>query len=481
MPRRLGCRGVMLLSNGRDLPLYIDFMAKFVLAGRADCPYYAKAEALADFLKESLDNFRIHKITQHPDDWEHWLEDIREKNGWEHKSSPIIWRELLDRGGKGLLLGGFNEFMEHAQHYYGITPDMISGKMKIIASENLKTHIKIQKEQKEFQSLIKPFQVWISSASEPACYNLIPILASGKVFGMSIEISINLLDNDDNMEVLQGLMMEAQDLAFPLLRNVSVHSISDEAFLKADVIIVLDDFFPRMGQTHRECKKQMAKQCKKYGELIERNANREVKVIVAGRTFVNLKTFLILQHVPSIEKYNVVALASELEWKAKAQLARKLGMSAAEVKDVIVWGNISGMSHLDLKIAKVYKYDGAIWGPGNFSHPMLDVIYDRKWLMEDYFSECILWRQHHSGMLAAHTMASVLNYWFQDSPPGELVSLGVISEGQFGIPKEIIFSMPVTFQEGKWKVFSEMDTKDIQENLAKAASELITISKKMIK
>ncbi|KAF6361796.1 malate dehydrogenase 1B [Rhinolophus ferrumequinum] len=92
-------------------------MAKFVLAGRADCPFYAKAEVLADYLQKNLPDFQIFKITQHPHVWEEWLKDLCEKNKWSHEDSPIIWRELLDRGGKGLLLGGYNEFLEHAQVY----------------------------------------------------------------------------------------------------------------------------------------------------------------------------------------------------------------------------------------------------------------------------------------------------------------------------------------------------------------------------
>ncbi|MBN3303706.1 MDH1B dehydrogenase, partial [Amia calva] len=90
-------------------------MAGFVLAGKADCPYYAKAELLADVLQRNLPSCSIHKICKHPEDWEQWLQDTCEKNGWKHKRSPIIWRELVDRGGKGLFLGSFSDFMEHAQ------------------------------------------------------------------------------------------------------------------------------------------------------------------------------------------------------------------------------------------------------------------------------------------------------------------------------------------------------------------------------
>uniref|UniRef100_A0A2K5ICJ4 Malate dehydrogenase 1B n=1 Tax=Colobus angolensis palliatus TaxID=336983 RepID=A0A2K5ICJ4_COLAP len=159
-------------------------MVKFVIAGRADCPYYAKTELLADYLQKNLPDFRIHKITQRPEVWEDWLKDVCEKNKWSHKNSPIIWRELLDRGGKGLLLGGYNEFLEHAQLYYDVTSSMTTELMMVIAQENLGAHIEKEQEEEALKTCINPLQVWITSASAPACYNLIPILTSGEVFGI---------------------------------------------------------------------------------------------------------------------------------------------------------------------------------------------------------------------------------------------------------------------------------------------------------
>uniref|UniRef100_A0A8C2TXJ8 Malate dehydrogenase 1B n=1 Tax=Coturnix japonica TaxID=93934 RepID=A0A8C2TXJ8_COTJA len=169
-------------------------MAKLVLAGRAGCPQYARAELLADYLQAKLPAFSVHKVVWHPNKWQQWLQDVCKMNGWEHKWSPIIWRELLDRGGKGLLLGGLNEFLEHAQRYYGITSTIPTEEILDIAKENLQTYVESEKEQEELRSLINPLQIWITSASAPICCQLIPLLASGDVFGMTTEISIHLLD-----------------------------------------------------------------------------------------------------------------------------------------------------------------------------------------------------------------------------------------------------------------------------------------------
>ncbi|OXB76866.1 UNVERIFIED_CONTAM: hypothetical protein H355_002559, partial [Colinus virginianus] len=347
-------------------------------AGRAGCPQYAEAELLADCLQAKLPALSVHKVVQHPDRWQQWLHDVCEKNGWEHKQSPIIWRELLDRGGKGLLLGGLNEFLEYAQHYYGITSMMLTEEMLDIAEENLQAHMESEKEQEEIRSLINPLQIWITSASAPTCYQLIPLLASGDVFGMTTEISIHLLDAAQFQEHVSGIIMEVEDMAFPLLRGISGHTNIDNAFLQADVIIVLDDIlFKRDIQTLENCIRTVSEICRVYAPLIEKNAKGEVRIISAGKTFVNLKAMMIITYGPSIKPENVIAVATSWESAAKATLARKLNMNVAGVKDVIVWGNVTGCTYIDLSHAKLYRYDSAIWGPDNFSRPLLNLIYDR--------------------------------------------------------------------------------------------------------
>uniref|UniRef100_A0A8C0JAN8 Putative malate dehydrogenase 1B n=1 Tax=Chelonoidis abingdonii TaxID=106734 RepID=A0A8C0JAN8_CHEAB len=346
---------------------------------------------------------------------------------------------------------------------------MLSEQMLRIAKENLQTHIEIEKEEEYIKSLINPLQVWISSASAPACYNLIPLLANGEVFGMATEVSIHLLDSSHYKEILHGIVMEAEDLAFPLLHSVSMHTELDDAFVQADIVILLDDIlFQHEIPSLEDCIRQVTEQCKVYGSLIEKNANSRVKVIVSGKTFVNLRALMIMTFAPSVDGQNIIAVATSLENAAKAMLARKLNMNSA-VKDVIVWGNISGNSYVDLSKAKVYRYDSAIWGPPNFSRRLLDMIYDGNWVRSEFafVLSSLSSRAHHClGMSPAHVIATVLRYWYQDSPSGEIVSMGILSEGQFCIPEGIIFSMPVRFQDGSWEVITETEiSEETQEAL----------------
>uniref|UniRef100_A0A8C5K7A7 Putative malate dehydrogenase 1B n=1 Tax=Jaculus jaculus TaxID=51337 RepID=A0A8C5K7A7_JACJA len=442
-------------------------MAKFVLAGRANCPYYAKAELLADYLQKNLPNFQVFKIKKHPDSWEEWLKEVCEENGWNHTNSPIIWRELLDRGGKGLLLGGYNEFLEHAQLYYGVISSMSTEMMMIIAEENLDTCVEEELEKESLKDVTSPLQVWITSATSSVSYNLIPILVSGEVFGMHTQISLTLFDDKVMEECLKSLVFETEDLASPVLHSVSFCTSVEEAFLHAQVVIVLDENTRKEVYTLESYLRSRVPICRFHGYLMEKNAQNCVKVIVGGKTFVNLKAVLLMKYAPSISK-NIVAVALGVEGQAKATVARKLKTTASCIKDVIVWGNISGNNYIDLRKAKVYNYESAIWGPPQYSQPVLNLIFDSEWVQKEFvetLKNLTDTGKKYGGILAAHSIATTLKYWYHGSPPGEIVSLGVLSEGEFGLPVGIVFSMPVKFENGTWKVLTDLEDVEIDQTL----------------
>ncbi|XP_054555996.1 putative malate dehydrogenase 1B isoform X2 [Talpa occidentalis] len=403
---------------------------------------------------------------QHPDVWEDWLKDLCEKNKWNHKKSPIIWRELLDRGGKGLLLGGYNEFLEHAQLYYSVTSSMTTELMKLIAKENLQTHKELELEKEEaLQCHVNPLQVWITSASTPACYNLIPILISGEVFGTNTEISITLFDNKQAEEDLKILMTEMRNLVSPLLQSVSICTQVEDAFHQAHVIIVLEDSIDKEMYSLEDYIRHKVPLCRLYGYLIEKNAHESVKVIVGGKSFVNLKAVLLIRYAPTLA-HNIVAVALGVEGEAKAVLARKLKTAPSCIKDVIIWGNISGNNYIDLRKARIYRHESAIWGPPHYSRPILSLIFDSEWIKKEFvekLKKLTSTGREFGGILAAHSISTTLKYWYHGSPPGEIVSLGVLSEGQFGIPEGIVFSMPVKFENESWVVLTDLEDINISE------------------
>ncbi|KAM6945669.1 putative malate dehydrogenase 1B [Aplochiton taeniatus] len=455
-------------------------MAKFVLAGKADCPYFAKAELLADLLVRNLPDFSIHKISILPEEWEEWLDSTCKANGWTHQHSPLIWRELVDRGGKGMILGGFSDFLEHVQGYYGIVSDMPTELMLNIAQENLRTRKIISEENRHRRSTIKPMHIWMSGALHQTCYSLIPMLFTAGVFSDVPTISLHLLDLEGSEEELLGLQMETEDLALPQIHKVTVHTDLGKAFEQAQVILLLDDSWSDDEQhsvntegVEEEARqrafrlKMVAERYHAYGRLINARALKDVRVVVAGDSFVSLKCCLLLEGAPSIPSHHFVAMATQLEYEARAHVAQKLSVKTADISDVILWGNMSGCYHIDLQRAKVFRYKGAIWGRKDFSQPVLPMIYDKKWVESDFLDfvksqrTTISCKTHRVASISAtNGIITILKALNGHSSLGQILSLGVLSTGQFNIPAGIVFSMPVSFNNGKWSVWTDVTIGD---------------------
>ena len=151
-------------------------MVKFIIAGRSDCPYYAKTELLGDVLTQSLDQLEIKKHVISPEAWSNWAQEKSSKLDQERAESPLVWRELADKGGHGLLIGGYNEFSEYAKLYYGIEYDLETERVKEIVTENKLTHIKKENEALKAKASMKPLVLAFISPFTSLAYNVSFIL-----------------------------------------------------------------------------------------------------------------------------------------------------------------------------------------------------------------------------------------------------------------------------------------------------------------
>ncbi|XP_068446420.1 putative malate dehydrogenase 1B isoform X1 [Clinocottus analis] len=455
-------------------------MAKFVLAGQTDCPDYARAELLADLLQTSLPDFRIQKISILPHQWQDWLESTCKKNGWKHNESPLIWRELVNQGGKGMLLGGLSDFLEHCQDYYRVTSDMPTDLILKVAAENLESKMNLIVEEQHRVSLIKPLHIWISSALNPTSHFLIPNLLSAEVFPHISAISLHLLDLDGNEEGLHWLRIETEDLALRQLHQVTIHTDLKQAFQEADIILLLDEWWSDECDEEKRKVKGISDRYREYGQLMDTRANKEVKVIVSGDSLVNLRCSLLLDNARSIDSHQFVTMATQVENEAKAILAKKLRVRPSDIKNVIVWGNISGSFYIDLQRAKVFNYNGAIKGPAFFSQDPQNIVQERKWLETD-FQDLVRCQRaavaskscRAATMSAANGILAVLKAWNGVWTPDEVFSLGVLCPDDYNLPDGIVLSLPVTFTNGKWSALLSVTVGDeLMKRLQLYASEL---------
>lgn len=438
-------------------------MAKYVIAGKADCPFFAKAEMLADELQKVLINFKVHKITVSPENWQEWLKQTCDEHEWKHSSSPLIWRELVDRGGKGLYLGGCDDFMEMAEAYYGIRSTKMSEELVKISKENLSTKRVLDEEKAEAEKSVNPLRITITAAVSPVSYVVLNSLFSGEIFGFEQDISVTLLDTDENQEVLSGVVMEVFDCALGILRDISHTSDITQAFKNADLVLVLD---ADCSTEDEDLLVPNAVVFKQYAEMIQTHAKQNARVLVCGKNS-NLVASVMTAYLPSISN-NIYALSRLQENRAKAVLARKLKVNSCGITDLIVWGCPGNDGLFDISMSQVKGYDGAIWAPHikTFSRSVVKMIYDHKWVANGFLEEV---NKHETflkeknmfcpSMSAGVAILDFLQEWWQGSA-NQMTSLGVVSKGSYGVPEGIVFSFPVKFQDGEWQVVDGLEISD---------------------
>ena len=460
---------------------------------------------LADYLAGRLQDFKVHKIVKTSQEWpviydnfetgiflskldfffnflnhfvffyniiisfiilciQKWLNTVCQDRGWKHSRSPLVWREILDRGGKGMLIGGAEEFQEYVYGYYGIKSSMISDSMQKIATENFRTKQIVDEEEAERLAQIRPIHIAITNASNDLCYNILPGLADGAVFGRTTELAFHLLDNDDKFSIVEGICMELQDLACPLVRQCTPEKTPNIAFQNCSLIILLDDSHQSETETKEEYFHSVHSLYNAYASVIAVAASKDVKLLVAGRGPVNFIATCLIESLPDLPPENIVAMSRGIENHAKGVIAEKLKINASIVADVIVWGNPNGSYLIDISRSRLHEYNSAIWGPG-YLQPTIDMIHDDKWLASD-FMQLVKKRhsaikdqvKHEISVSDGQAICSLVKHWIQGTSSERIFSLGVWSGGWYEIPQGIVFSVPVHFPgAGKWNIVMDVD------------------------
>lgn len=329
-----------------EITSFIDeITCTLIKTGKADCPYYAKCELLADKLKDSLPIFKLHKIVIAPEKWNSWIESTCSKMNFDwstKKKGPIIWRELVDRGGKGLLIGGTNEFQEYASGYYDLKSNILSKLSKNIAEENLNTKIQDDLDEAARLAAIKPLEICISNATSGLAYGIVCALCSARIFGKE-EITIRLLGETDQENELNGIGMEMQDLASTNLRSYSVF-LGDRgsAFKEAKIIILTDNLVKQEEEEIFDFNQRVMEYYANLGSYLNENAHPDVRVLVSGHVPINLAVRSLILSCPKLRKDRVAGVARIMENRAKFYLAEKLGVNTAHIADVVTWGNLNG-------------------------------------------------------------------------------------------------------------------------------------------
>ncbi|XP_073247704.1 malate dehydrogenase, cytoplasmic-like isoform X2 [Porites lutea] len=321
--------------------------------------------------------------------------------------------------------------------------------------------------------MVKPLRVCITGAAGQIAYSLLTSVCKGDVFGPSQPLVLTLLDIEPMMTALDGVVMELQDCAFPLLQEVIPTADPNVAFKDIDAAILVGAMPRKQGMERKDLLKANAKIFVVQGKALDEKAKKTVKVLVVGNP-ANTNCMITQRSAPSIPASNFSCLTRLDMNRAKSQIASKAGTSVEKVKNVIIWGNHSSTQYPDVNHGTVILPDGQ-------ESSIRATLKDDNWLNGDFIktvqkrgAAIIAARKLSSAMSAAKAICDHMRDWWFGTED-EFVSMGVVSDGSYGIPEGIVYSYPVTIsKDKKWQIVQGLTIDDFsREKMDATAKELL--------
>lgn len=280
-------------------------------------------------------------------------------------------------------------------------------------------------------------KIVVTGAAGQIAYSLLFRIAAGELFGPNTPLSLSLLDVPGSERALEGVAMELQDCAFPLLREVR-SGVRPEALFEGVDCAFLVGAKPRgPGMERKDLLGENGKIFVEQGRALERSASKEARVLVVGNPC-NTNCLIALHHAPSIPRSHFHAMTRLDQNRAAAQLAVKAKVPVEEVTQMAIWGNHSSTQVPDF-------FHACIRG-----RPAAEAIGDLDWLKGDFFSsvqkrgaEVIAARGKSSAASAAQAALHSMRSLFVPTPPGDWISLGIYAgKNGYGIEEDLVFSFP---------------------------------------
>ncbi|MCH9644723.1 MAG: malate dehydrogenase [Gammaproteobacteria bacterium] len=294
-------------------------------------------------------------------------------------------------------------------------------------------------------------KVAVTGAAGQIGYALLFRLASGVVFGDDTEIELQLLEIEPALPALRGVVMELEDCAFPLLRNVVVTSNVNIAMKDVNVAILVGSIPRKQGMERSDLLKVNGGIFVPQGKAINDHAAADVKVFVVGNPC-NTNCLIAMNSAPDVPNNRFFAMTMLDQNRAYAQLAMKAGVPVTEIKNMIIWGNHSSTQYPDFYHAKIEK------------RLVPDVIQDLAWLQNDFISTVqkrggaiIEARGASSAASAANGIIDSLTAITRDCSKDQAYSVCCHSNGEYGVDEGLIFSFPCYTDKGEVKVITGVE------------------------
>ena len=282
-------------------------------------------------------------------------------------------------------------------------------------------------------------------------YSLVFRIARGDLLGPDQPVILSLLEITPALGALQGVVMELDDCAFPLLHGIETSDDADAAFNGVNYALLVGSRPRTKGMERKDLLEANGAIFTVQGQALAKGAADDVRILVVGNP-ANTNCLIAMNNATSIPSERFTAMTRLDHNRAKAQLAQKAGVQVASVTKMTIWGNHSATQYPDVFHAEVGGKNAA------------EVVGDQSWIENDFIptvakrgAAIIDARGASSAASAASATVDAARDWLLGSPEGNWVSMAVISDGSYGVPEGLISSFPVTTKDGNWTIVKGLE------------------------
>lgn len=305
-------------------------------------------------------------------------------------------------------------------------------------------------------STTKPINIAVTGAGGQIGYSLLFRLAAGELLGCDQPFSLRLLT--PNPRGLNGVLMEMADCAYPLLHEIVVTDNPWIAFRDVDYVFLVGAKPRKHGMLRSDLLQENGEIFREQGTALNAVASRNVKILVVGNP-ANTNTLIAMKNAPDLAPECFSSMAMLDHNRAVGKLAEKCGVAAGKIQRVSVWGNHSCMQYPDLHHAKVNGVDA------------LSLV-DKSWFVQEFIpkvqhrgTEVIKERGQSSAASAANAAIKQMTAWIFGTQENDWISMGVASDGSYGIGEGLVYSFPVTVSNGRFRIVKDLALNEFGENM----------------
>ena len=319
-----------------------------------------------------------------------------------------------------------------------------------------------------------PVRVAVTGAAGQIGYSLVFRIASGQLLGPDQPVILQLLEIPPAMGALEGVAMEIDDCAFPLIDSMVLSDDPNTAFDGAGVALLVGSRPRTKGMERKDLLEANGAIFTVQGRALNDHADGDLRVLVVGNP-ANTNALIAMHNAPDVPNERFTAMTRLDHNRALTQVAQKLGVPVADVRKMTIWGNHSATQYPDLFRCEVGGRSAAA------------AIDDQAWLEGDFIptvqqrgAAIIEARGASSAASAANAAIDHVHDWVLGTPDGDWVSMAVPSDGSYGVPEGLMSSFPMTCADGEWSIVQGLEIDDfsrarIDASVAELAEERDTV------